>query len=389
MSTEASERTPFNPPPISAPTRRDRPFRRPVAAILASAVVAAGVVTGVLYATGVAGSSTKTVVAQSARSVGSGSGAALNASSLYQNADAGVVAIEATAPSSGSNGFPYTPPGQSIDTGTGIVIDTKGDILTASHVVAGASSITVKFLNGTVRTATVLGTDTSNDASVLHVTQSGLTLHPLALGSTSSLVVGDPLAVVGDPFGYNRSLSTGVVSALDRTIQAPDGYLIAHALQTDASLNPGNSGGPVLNAQGQVVGIADQIATSSSNVDQGSGVAFAVPIDPVKSELSQLETGKTVAHPYLGVGLQDASINQRGAQVVSVTSGSPAAAAGLKNGDVITAINQTTVIGPSQFVSALDALAPGNKVTLTVTRGTSTLTLTATLGSQATRVTSG
>jgi putative serine protease PepD len=352
-------------------------------------VVAAGVVTGVLYATGVAGSSTKTVVAQSARSVGSGSGAALNASSLYQNADAGVVAIEATAPSSGSNGFPYTPPGQSIDTGTGIVIDTKGDILTASHVVAGASSITVKFLNGTVRTATVLGTDTSNDASVLHVTPSGLTLHPLALGSTSSLVVGDPLAVVGDPFGYNRSLSTGVVSALDRTIQAPDGYLIAHALQTDASLNPGNSGGPVLNAQGQVVGIADQIATSSSNVDQGSGVAFAVPIDPVKSELSQLETGKTVAHPYLGVGLQDASINQRGAQVVSVTSGSPAAAAGLKNGDVITAINHTTVIGPSQFVSALDALAPGSKVTLTVTRGTSTLTLTATLGSQATQVTSG
>jgi putative serine protease PepD len=145
----------------------------------------------------------------------------------------------------------------------------------------------------------------------------------------------------------------------------------------------------VLNAQGQVVGIADQIATSSSNVDQGSGVAFAVPIDPVKAELAPLEAGKTVAHPSPGVGVQGASMNQQGAQVVSVTSRGPAAAAGLKNGDVITAINTTTVIGPSQFVSALDALAPGNKVTLTVTRGTSTLTLTATLGSQATQVTSG
>jgi putative serine protease PepD len=267
------------------------------------------------------------------------------------------------------------------------VIDTRGDILTASHVVAGASTLTVKFLDGTVRTASVVGTDTSNDVSVLHVNPTGLSLHPVPLGSSQSLIVGDPLAVIGNGFGYNRSLSTGVVSGLDRTIQAPNGYLIAHAVQTDAAVNPGNSGGPALNAQGQVVGIVDQIATGGSNIDQGSGVGFAVPIDPVKAELSQLQAGNSVAHPYLGVGLQDASINQQGAQVQSVSSGVPAAAAGVKVGDLITALTATPVIGPSQLVAALDALKPGNQVTLTVKRGSNTLKLTATLGSQASQAT--
>jgi putative serine protease PepD len=355
--------------------------------VAAAAVIASGAVTGLLYAVGVAGGATTTVPARA--SGGSGRAGTLNASSLFQSAAPGVVAIEATGVSSGSNGSPYTPPGQSIDTGTGLVIDTKGDILTASHVVAGATSITVKFLDGTVRSATVLGTDTSNDASVVHVNPSGLTLHPLPLGTTQSLAVGDQLAVIGNPFGYNRSLSTGVVSALDRTIQAPNGFLVANALQTDAALNPGNSGGPLLDAQGQVVGIADQIATGGPSIDQGSGVAFAIPIDPVKAELSQLEAGESVAHPYLGVGLQEASINQQGAQVQSITSGSPAAAAGLKNGDLISAINGTTVIGPSQFVARLDALKPADKVTLTVTRGSGTLTLSATLGSQANQATTG
>jgi putative serine protease PepD len=385
MATATPERTYDEPP-----SRRSRHPGRLAAAVLASAVIASGAVTGLLYAVGVAGGSTKTVVARSAQAPGgSVSSAVLNASSLYQSAAPGVVAIEASGVSSGSNGSASTPPAQSIDTGTGFAIDTQGDILTASHVVAGASTVTIKFLNGTVRTASVLGTDTSNDVSVLHVSPSGLTPHPLALGSTASLLVGDPVAVIGDPFGYNRSLSTGVVSALDRTIQAPNGYLIAHALQTDAAVNPGNSGGPLLDTQGQVVAIADQIATSGSTVDQGSGVGFAVPIDPVKAELAQLEAGKSVAHPYLGAALQEPAINQQGAQVTSVASGSPAAAAGLTNGDLITAINTTTVTGPSQLVAALDALAPGNKVTLTVTRGSRTLTLTATLGSQASQPANG
>ncbi len=374
-----------------SPRRRKRPFKRSASVIVASVVIAAGSVTGLLSAVGVAGGSTTTTVTVplAQKSGGSSSAVPLNPSSLYQSAAPGVVAIQATGANSGSNGFPYTPPGQSIATGTGIVIDTQGDILTASHVVAGVSSITVKFQNGTVRTATVLGTDTSDDVAVLHVKPVGLTLHPLALGSTASLAVGNSLAVIGNPFGYNRSLSTGVVSGLDRTIQAPNGFNIAHAVQTDAAVNPGNSGGPVLDAQGQVVGIVDQIATSGSNVDQGSGVGFAIPIDPVKAELPQLEAGKRVVHPYLGVGLQDASINQQGAQVQSVASGSPAAAAGLHNGDLITAFNSITVTGPSQLVADLAALKPGDKVTLTVTRGSSARTLTVTLGSQAGKATNG
>jgi putative serine protease PepD len=325
-------------------------------------VVAAALVVAVIAS--LTGGSTGAVASES-----------VNASSLYKSAAPGVVAIEATGK-------------KSIDTGTGMVIDSRGDILTASHVVAGASSITVKFLDGTVRSAKVLGTDTSN-ASVLHVDPSGLTLHPLALGSIQPLVVGDPLAVIGDPFGYNRSLSTGVVAGLGRTIQAPNGYLVADALQTDASVNPGNSGGPLIDAQGQVVGIVDQIATGASGADQGSGVGFAIPIGPVKAELSQLEAGKSVAHPYLGIALAEASINQQGARVVSAAPGGPAAAAGVHNGDLITALDSTRVIGPSQLVAGLAALKPGDKLVLTVTRGSSTLELTATLGGEASQATSG
>jgi putative serine protease PepD len=314
MSTPTAQQIPLESHP-----RRSRRLRRSGVAVLAAAVIASAAVTGLLYAVGAAGGSTRTVLAQSPQTSGaSSSDGSLNASSLYGGAAPGVVAIEANGVSSGQNGLPFTPPGQSTDTGTGFVISPQGDILTASHVVAGASTISVKFLNGAVRSARVVGTDTSNDVSVLHVNPAGLTLHPLALGSASSLLVGDPLAVIGNPFGYNRSLSTGVVSGLDRTIQAPNGFLIAQALQTDAAVNPGNSGGPVLDARGQVVGIVDQIATGGSSADQGSGVGFAIPINPVKAELSQLESGRSVQHPYLGVAFQEASINQQGAQVLSV-----------------------------------------------------------------------
>ena len=196
---------------------------------------------------------------------------------------------------------PSAPPGQSQSStaaGSGSVIDGQGRILTAAHVVQGASSIKVSFQDGTTRTAQVLGSDQSTDIALLKVDPSGLTLHPLALGSSKGLSVGDALAVIGDPFQYSRSLSTGVVSGLDRTIGATNGFSIAHAIQTDASLNPGNSGGPVLDAHGRLVGIADQIATGGSSSQSSSGVGFAVPIDLVKSELSQLESGAQVSHAY-------------------------------------------------------------------------------------------
>ena len=189
------------------------------------------------------------------------------------------------ASSSGGGGSPFGGPSQSATaTGTGFVVDGKGHIVTAAHVVEGASSISVKFQDGTTRTAKVLGTDEATDVAVLSVDPSGLTLHPLALGSSASLAIGDQVAAIGDPFTYQRSLSTGVVSGLDRTISAPNGFTVAHAIQTDAALNPGNSGGPVLDAGGQVIGIVDQIATNGSS-QTSSGVGFAVPIDldPVRA----------------------------------------------------------------------------------------------------------
>ena len=189
-------------------------------------------------------------------------------------------------------------------TGTGFVIDTDGHILTAAHVVEGSQTVKVTLTDGTTRDATVLGSDNATDVAVLKIDPEGLTLTPLTLGSSADVSVGEAVAAIGDPFGYERSISTGIISGVDRTIQAPNGFTVAHALQTDTAINPGNSGGPILNAAGQVIGIADQIATDGSS-SQSSGVGFAVPIDLVKAELEQLTAGQDVEHAYLGVAMGD------------------------------------------------------------------------------------
>jgi S1-C subfamily serine protease len=277
----------------------DRSAPRTLALALTCAVLGAGIVASLLYATGAAGARTEVTSVKEVLPAGSGADgtAALNAAGIYAATAPGVVDITASGIQTSSSGFRFSPGGQSeTATGTGFEVDSRGDILTASHVVAGASSITVRLWDGTARSAKVLGVDHSTDAAALEIDPSGLTLHPVTLGSSQALAVGDPLAVVGDPLNYDRSLSTGVVSALDRTIQAPDGFTVADAIQTDAAINPGNSGGPVLNTRGQVVGITDQIATGSSGSDSFSGIGFAVPIDDVKAELSQLEHGVHVTH---------------------------------------------------------------------------------------------
>jgi putative serine protease PepD len=342
---------------------------------LVSAVVGAAIATGLLYATGAAGDQT------TADPTGSSSNqsTAIDAASIYSATAPRVVDITASGIHTISNGFPF-PSRSETATGTGFEIDSRGDILTAAHVVAGASQITVRLENGTSRSAKVLGADTSIDAAVLQVDPSGLALHPLPLGSSQALAVGDPLAVIGDPFGFNRSLSTGVVSALHRTIQAPDGFTIADAIQTDAAIDPGNSGGPVLNGQGKLVGITDQIATGGSGSDSFTGVGFAVPIDDVKGELSQLEHGVTTSHAYLGVSLADTGA---GAALVSaVVANGPAASAGLRQGDLVTAADGKAIHDPNGLIAAIASHKPGDKLTLTVQRGPQQLTVTATLGTQ-------
>jgi putative serine protease PepD len=382
---------PGGPPP---PPRRSAggPRRGAIALLVAlTALLGGGAGAGLVLLTGAGDNTTTTTTvtqATSAASEQTSTTGALDPRTLYARTAAGVVDITSRGiTSSSAGGSPFGGPSQSATaTGTGFVVDGKGHIVTAAHVVEGASSISVKFQDGTTRTAKVLGTDEATDVAVLSVDPSGLTLHPLALGSSASLAIGDQVAAIGDPFTYQRSLSTGVVSGLDRTISAPNGFTVAHAIQTDAALNPGNSGGPVLDAGGQVIGIVDQIATNGSS-QTSSGVGFAVPIDLVKNELSQLEAGKTVRHAYLGVATSTADSSSPGALVQSVTSGGPAAGAGLRSGDVITAVGSTAIHGTNDLVAAIATHQPGDHVQLTVRRGSQTVKLTATLGTQPTQAT--
>ena len=383
--------------------RQDRPRRRrrnaPIALLLVtSAMLGGGVSTGILALAGAFddGGATATTVVQPSTSSTSAStsstaaesdGGALDAEALYAATSAGVVDITATGTSDAQSQSvsPFgQDPGQqqsSTATGTGFVVDDQGHIVTASHVVDGASKITVKFEDGTTRTATLLGQDDATDVAVLKIDASGLTLHPLTLGSSASVDVGDDLAVIGDPFGYARSISTGIVSGVDRTIEAPNGFTVAHALQTDAAMNPGNSGGPVLDAKGEVIGIADQIATNGS-ADQSSGVGFAVPIDVVKSELDTLKSGGDVRHAYLGVSTSDSTSQTAGATVGQLASGGPAADAGLRAGDIVTKLGDRTVADSNDLVAAIAAHQPGDRVQLTVKRGSDAVQVTVTLGTQ-------
>ena len=360
--------------------------RAPLAMLLlASALLGGGVSAGVLAATGAldGGSNTTTIVQSGGAATAQGTSSGLNADALYASSSAGVVDITSHGVSSGGQqASPFGGPPQSgTATGTGFVIDSSGNIVTAAHVVDGASSITVTFDDGTTRHATLVSKDDATDVALLKVDASGLTLHPLELGSSSSLAVGDAVAAIGDPFGYQRSISTGIVSGLDRTVDAPNGFTVAHAIQTDAALNPGNSGGPLLDPSGKVVGIVDQIATNGGS-DQSAGVGFAVPIDLVKAELSKLKSGATVAHAYLGVATSGTSTSTPGATLAQVTRGGPAAAAGLRAGDVVTRIGRAKIQNANDLVAAIAAHNPGDKVAITVSRGSETIQLTATLGTQ-------
>jgi putative serine protease PepD len=393
LAAGSDDRGPSGPgrtdPPVdhddARPPRR-WPGRRSLAVLMtATALLGGAASTGVLALTGALGdnaqAATATVVPPSTSVTSDTSATNVDAKAIYASASAGVVDITATGTGASQPGPFGQGSSQSTATGSGFVVDSQGHIVTAAHVIDGATSIKVTFADGVTRTATLAGRDDATDVAVLKVDPSGLTLHPLTLGSSAALGVGDALVAIGSPFGYEESVSTGIVSGLDRTIQAPNGYTVAHAVQTDAALNPGNSGGPILDSSGRVVGIADQIATGGA--DQSSGVGFAVPIDLVSGELHQLAAGQTVSHAYLGVGTTQ-STGTTGAGIGSVTAGSPAASAGLKAGDVVTAIDGKKITGSSDLVAAIAGRAPGDRIQLTVRRGSNTLTLTATLGTQPT-----
>lgn len=344
--------------------------------ILSLAAVAAAAAVGVLAGVGVHAAATDddaptAAATEETTTTAAAAAVAGGLVALYERVSPGVVEITVT----GAAGGLGAPEGQRSQ-GTGFVIDESGHILTNEHVVEGADTIRVAFPDGRTVSAELVGTDPSTDVAVLRVDVPAAELTPLVLGDSSAVRVGEQVVAIGSPFGLEGTLTAGIVSAVGRTVTAPNDYAIAGAIQTDAAINTGNSGGPLLDLDGRVIGINAQIESSSGG---NEGVGFAVPIDAVRTVAEQLIAGGEVEHAYLGTQLTDAD-PPPGAEIGSVRSGSPAAAAGLEAGDVVTALDGEPIATADDLVAAVAALRPGDSVMLTVRSGDDTRSVTVTLG---------
>jgi S1-C subfamily serine protease len=294
--------------------------------------------------------------------------------------------------------------GGGVATGSGILIDTEGHILTNNHVVEGASKVEVKLgASDTTYTAEVVGTDPATDVALLDVNAPEDQLHPLPLGDSSKVEVGEPVVAIGNPFGLDRTVTSGIVSAIQRQIQAPDGFSISHVIQTDAAINPGNSGGPLIDGEGRVIGINSQIQTGGSG-NGNVGIGFAVPINTAREVVQQIEAHGEVKHAYLGISGGSVTPDlakalklpeKEGVLVNEVVKGGPADEAGLKGGDtsatieganfrlggdVITEVDGKKIEGMEEVINAVNAAQPGDKMVLTVDRGGNPKKITVTLG---------
>ena len=347
---------------------------RLAAAVTVAAIAGGGAGAGAVALThGSSHSAPTAVVSPSASNVAS---ASLTVGQIAKASIPSVVEVDATEGASQSP-FPGGSRGGGTAQGTGFIYDSKGDIVTNDHVISGSSSVSVKLSDGSTYKATVVGSDPSTDLAVLHIDAPSSKLVPVAFADSSSVSIGDGVVAIGNPFGLDGSVTSGIVSALNREITAPDDTPIEGAIQTDAAINHGNSGGPLLNLQGQVIGVTSQIQSDSGGND---GVGFAVPSNTVSSIASQLISNGKAQHALLGVSVKTAASG--GVTVSAVSSGSGAASAGLKAGDVITAVDGTKVTTAEKLRAIIAGDKPGDKVTLRVTRKGSSQTLTATLGSK-------
>ncbi len=248
--------------------------------------------------------------------------------------------------------------------GTGFLVDGEGTLVTNAHVVGEARDARVRFGDDTRELdAEVLGTDPSSDLAVLEVDPAAVSgVSPLGLADSAEVRVGDAVVAIGNPLGLDQTATAGIVSGLEREIEAPNGFQIDEVIQTDAPINPGNSGGPLLNGQGQVIGVNSQIATAGASGNIGIG--FAVPADTLRSVLPRLKAGETIERPYLGVTTSAASGG--GAAVAGVAPGGPAERAGLRPGeDTIVGLDGRPVRGPDDVLSAVESLKPGDRVSVT------------------------
>ena len=345
----------------------------PLLAALGGGIVAALTVSALLVAIGPVGDD------DDGRDESASARAAPTAPSLrdlYRRARRGVVLVEARRPGVPR---PSGPPrrGDGIATGSGFVIDDRGHVVTNDHVVAGRREVTVGFARRDAREAKVVGRDPSTDLALLRVgREKAEDFRPLPLGDSDAVSVGDMAIAVGNPFGLERTLTAGVVSGTDREIDAPNGFTIDDAVQTDAAINSGNSGGPLLDGSGEVIGVTSQ--------SRGDGLAFAVPVDTVKKVVLQLRRHGRVRRAYLGVsttepGRDGRSAARRGAFVTDVSRDGPAAEAGVREGDVIVELDGSPVRSPAAIARAIERRRPGDTVAVVVARGERRVTVRAEL----------
>ncbi len=302
---------------------------------------------------------------------------------IYRRSHEGVVEITVTSGSTSPFGGGDTQQSQ----GSGFVYDSKGNIVTNEHVVDGAESVSVRFWNGDIHKATVVGSDPSTDLALIKVDAPQSILTPLPIGDSSKLLVGDGVVAIGSPYGLEETITSGIVSALHRQMEAPNGFTINDSIQTDAAINHGNSGGPLLNARGQVIGVNAQIRSDSGGSD---GVGFAIPSNTIRTIASQLLASGKVEHAYLGVSVQTIPATAadelnlvEGVELVRVTQGTPAAKAGLRpatgtktvdgdpyrtGGDVITEFDGEKVTTSEELQRAVDSKRPGDTVAITYWR---------------------
>jgi S1-C subfamily serine protease len=307
---------------------------------------------------------------------------------IYQRDAQGVAFISSQIVQQTQSVFGMPQQQQSTATGSGFLVDNDGHILTNAHVVEGAKRVDVRLGDGDSQQAQIVGTDPSTDIALLKIDNTE-GAHPLPLGDSSRVQVGDPVVAIGNPFGLDRTVTTGIVSALQRQIQAPNGFSISDVIQTDAAINPGNSGGPLIDGAGQVIGINSQIESQSGG---NEGVGFAVPIKTAADVVSQLENGGEVQRAYLGLSGGDITPSiaqalnlpvQQGVLIEQVLNGGPADDAGVKGatgqatvggqtvpigGDIITKVDGKQVSGMDDVISVVNEHKPGDELTLTVWR---------------------
>jgi S1-C subfamily serine protease len=389
-----------------------------VAALVGAGAAGAGVALAVAIGLGGVGGTSTTTVREIRESVSTSPAAStvgtttkrVSIYDIYSRTAPGVVQITATSvitiPSD-----PFSNPfGPSVERqralGSGFVISKAGYVVTNYHVVAGAGSVQVSFSNNESMKARIIGSDPSTDLSVLQVNANSRALTPLIFGDSDAVRVGDPVIAIGNPFGLSRTVTSGIVSALQRQITSPNQYTIDHVIQTDAAINHGNSGGPLLDAGGEVIGVNAQIDTGNTGEQGNVGIGFAIPSNTVKNVVAQLIKNGKVAHAYLGISAQLITPDlvktiklptRSGLLVESVQAGSPAANAGLRGGTrEVTVAGETYTLGGDMIVRAdgvlvgslarlrdvLSMKKPGDSMTLVIFRDAKKTTIKVKLGRQ-------